>query len=414
MIDLHDVTVITTATIDSPDRLRNTALFLRYFETFCTNYEIIVAESDRESKLEELTSGKAGVFLRFMETENCHCRAKNLNSGAILSERKFLLICDLDVFIPPSSLEKALAMVRNGVDFVLPFNGVAVQIKRNAIDKDMDLHALMDSLVYFSRFHQIRPPQFDPEIFEHMLGTMLGDTVGGIMICNRRKFFLSGAMNENMLSMGCEEVEFYHRIRKLGYRVERIEDGNAYHFEHTRSANSVFNNYHATNEAELERVKAMEPDELRRYANSGFKNIKLDTTYDVTVTNTPSEYTIKVMRSDRIELPNTCIVLVFENSQKEDAREVDKFFDHMEAYFDNYFILVIEGEYARFRLCLARKYVRHIRHIMPLVELSDDEIMRKLVYTDRSTIEVYRFEDRFDPSKVTGKYDPAKFQTVGR
>jgi hypothetical protein len=409
MIDLHDVSVITSATIDSADRYRNAVLFLRYFETFCVNYEIIIAEQDRDSKLKELTSDRAGVVLRFLESKNCHSRAKNLNSAAVLSERRFLLICDLDVFIPPESLEKALMMVRDGADFVLPFNGVGVQVKKAVIDQDMDLPALMSQLPYFSRLHELRPPKFDPEVFEHMYGSALADTVGGVMMCNRRQFFLSGAMNDNMISFACEEVEFFHRIKKLDYKVERIDDRNAFHFEHVRQTDSLKNNFFQANNTEWEHVKAMEAVELRRYANDGFKRIKLDTTCDLTITNTPSEYSIKLVQPNRIGLPNTCIVLFFVNSSKEDVRAVDKFFDHMEAHFDGYSIFVIEGEFARFRICLTKKNTQHISHLAPLANLTDEEI-KNLIYTNRSAIEIYRFEDRFDPSTVTSRYNPEIFQ----
>jgi Galactosyltransferase. len=384
---------------------------LRYFETFCINYEIIIAEHDRESKLGELVSGRTGVLLRFVESENCHSQTKNLNLAAVLAERRILLICDLDVFIPPESLERSLAMVRNGVDFVFPYNGILVQIKNGAIDQDMDLHALMGRLVHFNQLNTAKPPEFDPEVFETFNGTAQGNAFGGIMLCNRRKFFLSGAMNENLHSYGCEDNEFYHRIRKLEYKNERIEDSNAYHYEHVRSIDNTRNNFLASNEAELARIKALEPAELRRYVDDGFKEVNLDTTYDLTVINTPSEYAIKLVQPDRIRLPNSSIVLAFENSCKEDVNELDRFFNFMEAHFDNYSILVIEGEYARFRQAYARKYTRHFWHRTPLSGMTDDEL-KKFAYTDSPTIEVYRFPDRFDPTKVTDRYDPAKFQVV--
>lgn len=406
MIDLHDVTVITSATIDSEDRFRNTVLFLRYFETFCVNYEIIIAEQDTESKLEELTNNRPGVFLRFLESENCHSRARNLNNAAVLSERKFLLICDLDVFIPPESLEQALTMARNGTDFVLPFNGVGVQVKKAVINPDMDLKSLMKQLPFFSRLHELRPPTFDPDVFEHMYGTALTDTVGGTMMCNRRQFFRAGGMNNNMISFGCEEVEFYHRIRKLGYTVERIDDKNAFHFEHVRQSDSLRNNFFYSNQTEADRVFAMEAAELRRYVNNGFREVKLDINYDLIVTNTPNEYTVQIIQPHRIDLPTTCIVLFFENAAKEDANRLDEFFDYLEANFDGYTACVIEGEFARFRLCLARKYTQHICLRKPMTEVTDDEI-KEMLYTDRTSIEIYRFQDRFDFSRLKKRFNLA-------
>lgn len=405
MIDLYDVSVISSVTIDSADRLRNTALMLKYFETFCCNYEIIIVEHDRQSRLQELTSGRNGVFLRFVESSNPHSRAKNLHDAAVLSERKHILIWDVDNFIPPPGLEKALSMVRNGADFILPYNGVGVQVRKGAFDENIDLRDFMGRLPFFSKLHEIRPPEFDPVVFEHMCGSALSDTVGGIMLCNRRQFFLSGAMNPNMFSYGCEEGDFWHRIRKLEYKVERIEDCNAFHWEHVRTTDSIKNNFFASNRAEFSRIQAMTKAELRQYVNDGFKEVDLDTTCDLVVMNTPREYSIKVVQPDRTQLPNRCIVLVFENGLKEDVRLVEEFFDHMEANFDGYSIFVVEAEFARFRLCHSRKYARHIWHRNPLEHVSDDAI-KKMIDTNCSEIEVYRFAGRFDPSHVIDRYSP--------
>ena len=47
--------------------------------------------------------------------------------------------------------------------------------------------------------------------------------------------------NENFLSWGAEDCEFYFRFNILGFRVARVNDW-IWHFEHSRSHNSHYHN----------------------------------------------------------------------------------------------------------------------------------------------------------------------------
>ena len=46
-------------------------------------------------------------------------------------------------------------------------------------------------------------------------------------------------MNENFVSWGCEDDEFYFRMSTLGNRIARVNDY-VYHLEHERTWNSWF------------------------------------------------------------------------------------------------------------------------------------------------------------------------------
>lgn len=66
-------------------------------------------------------------------------------------------------------------------------------------------------------------------------------TVGwGQMI--KRDVYIDGYMwNENFISWGAEDCEFYYRMNALGYKVGRVS-GDIYHFEHGRTFNSHYHN----------------------------------------------------------------------------------------------------------------------------------------------------------------------------
>jgi len=292
VIDLSETTAIVSAKIDSRDRLRNMALLLKYFEAFYTGYEIIIVEQDSQSRLEQLLSHRQGVFHYFIENDACHTKSKNLNLAASLSGRRYLLVWDVDCFVPPTSLVSALTQADSGADFVLPFNGIMVQIRKQAIDEQMAFATLQ--LPFFSKLYQIRPPKYDVNLYEPLYGTMISNAIGGVKLCDRKQYFLAGGMNENFNSWGLEDVEFDYRIHKLGYKTGKVEEGNCYHFEHVRITDSLCNNFYKSNDTELTRVRAMSKTDLRRYVNAGFKSINLDGEKEVVMINTPSAYLVKL------------------------------------------------------------------------------------------------------------------------
>jgi GT2 family glycosyltransferase len=57
-------------------------------------------------------------------------------------------------------------------------------------------------------------------------------------------------------------MEFVHRLQKLGYRLEMLDNNILYHFYHERKSDSLYNNFFRSNEAEWENVVAM--DEAQR------------------------------------------------------------------------------------------------------------------------------------------------------
>lgn len=414
MIDLHNVSVVTMVQVDSADRVRNLQLFLQYFETFFVNYEIIVVEQDSESRLRQLLSEHAGVYHHFIETKNCHNRAWNINLGAKLADRKYLYIVDVDCFIKPDAVPLAIEKLEAGAKFVLPYNGIAVQIREalinrietklndvkeknssNAAQDKIGFRELVEQLPFFPKLYEIRPPKHDPADYEVIYGTALSDTAGGALICDRREFFMAGGMNENMISYGCEESDFYHRLQKFGYEVVRLPQVNIFHFEHVRTNGSSKNNFFESNRNELQRTKSMSAAELRRYVNNGFRVLELNTDQDVIFTNTAHEYSIRLVAHNRMQRRDVFTVIAFDTAHPDDADALSKLFDQIDSRFDNYAICILEGTTRLLRGCLTRKYAQHSWAQRSLKSLSDDEL-KQLVHTDRPIVEIFRVEERLD------------------
>ena len=68
-------------------------------------------------------------------------------------------------------------------------------------------------------------------------------TIGWTQFYSKEKVIQGGMWNENFLSWGAEDCEFYFRFNALGYRVARIADW-IWHFEHSRSHNSHYHHHH--------------------------------------------------------------------------------------------------------------------------------------------------------------------------
>ena len=66
-------------------------------------------------------------------------------------------------------------------------------------------------------------------------------TIGRTQFYSKAQVINGGMWNENFLSWGAEDCEFYFRFNALGYRVARVNDW-IWHFEHSRSHNSHYHN----------------------------------------------------------------------------------------------------------------------------------------------------------------------------
>jgi hypothetical protein len=417
MIDLQEVSVVISVQIDSSDRLRNLKLFLKYFETFFVNYEIIVVEQDSASQIDLLLKEMPGVVHYFVESDICHSRGRNLDLGAQLSERKYLLLSDLDCFVHPSAIERALSMIADGSDFVWPFNGITVQIRSGAITDDLDFGLLLQKMPYFPKLYEIRPPDYDQAEIEPMYGTMFWDTTGGLLCCIRQKFFMAGAFNENFLSYGGEDEEFYHRVHKLGYKCNRVDGVNLFHFEHMRNLSSVKNNFYGAQINELERVKAMDAQDLRRYVNRGFKMLKASPEQDMEFHNTESHFSISLRRHDRISRSRVCTLILFETICLEHIEQAEKLLDLMEQKFDDYLVVVLGGTDHQLSRILARKYTRHCPYKGKLQHMSNDDLAA-VVRSTRPVFEVVHLDGSLDPARIFanlsgGEYEVSTYNASG-
>ena len=95
--------------------------------------------------------------------------------------------------------------------------------------------------------------------------SLSNSTIGWTQFVNRQKYIDSYMMNENFVSWGCEDDEFYFRMSTLGNRIARVEDY-VYHLEHSRTENSWFSNPNFNNNWQLwHKIKTFDRNQLIQY-----------------------------------------------------------------------------------------------------------------------------------------------------
>jgi hypothetical protein len=93
-------------------------------------------------------------------------------------------------------------------------------------------------------------------------------SVGGAVFVNKESFIKAGMENENMISFGPEDCERNDRFTMLGLRIERVK-GYLHHINHWIGPDSSKRNpFFIHNHREIDKVRLMSKEELRKYVNS--------------------------------------------------------------------------------------------------------------------------------------------------
>jgi len=359
-IDLSDLSILTSVKIDSADRMRNWHLLLQYFETFCINWEVVVVEQGEVQQINRPDQEvPPNVVHRFIESKDAHYKTRNLNIAASLSARQYLMMCDVDVMLPPPALALGLQKLRAGAEFVCPCNGITVEIKKNMISDRLDLKTLINELPFFPKGYDSRSLINERSGLTPIDGDSRYPSTGGALMYERKSFFNAGGWNPNIVSYGFEDIEMHLRIKKLRYELEDLDEFNSYHFEHVRTADSVDNAFYRTNEEEYERVSAMPATSLRSYVDNAFRCIRLDPELAVEYKNDSREYALRVSENDRYDLSNLSIVFIVKDFSRRRAQSLTDLCNMLEKSFRNYDLIIVEIGLRKYRFLDKVKHYRY-------------------------------------------------------
>lgn len=260
-IDLKDATFIIPIRIETDDRLRNIITSLCYIlSNFDTN--IIVKEVDNQSifseqalpQIKEFCGDISCINHIFEKSDSLEFhRQKILNDMIMLAKTKIIVNYDCDILLPLTSYVFAYNSILKGSSDVMYPYGDGIYQKQIFAD---------DNLV-----SEFLNNDFDFSILEKK-SKDYDAKYGFCQFFNRDVYIEGGMENENFIAYAPEDVERFHRFVNLGYAVHRIGE-KVYHLEHKRTPNSWFNNPHMQkNNEEWEKVKSMQPQELKNYITS--------------------------------------------------------------------------------------------------------------------------------------------------
>lgn len=246
---MRDTTFIIPFCLDTPSRLTNLDTVLTFLVSRLDT-TVIVSEFDHESKLQLDISRPAfggNVQHQFHRNDDCFfSRSRSINLAAREVETPYLVINDADALVQTWQYEQAITLLRDGCcDMALPFaNRVMWVPSEHVADLRREVSdERLDALTY--------EVSDDAYIFLGLIGLL-----------NTRSFKHAGMMNERFRSWGYEEMEFYMRLLKLGFRVRRTY-GRAYHLCHPDGGNSSADHMHfLDNQREYHRVLALDAAEL--------------------------------------------------------------------------------------------------------------------------------------------------------
>ena len=231
---MKDLTYILPTRIESDDRLKNIITSVTYILKKIPDAKVIVKEvSERATfkydalpKIKEYVSVDNLQYVFEESKEKLFHKTRILNDLILMAKTKVVCSHDVDVIYPVTSHETAYSLITaDKADVVYPYGCGVYQYQ---VNYPMEL------------FQQFLDGDFNIDIIKNNCRTE-SSTIGWTQFYDRTKVIQGGLWNENFLSWGAEDCEFYFRFNALGYRVVRVNDW-IWHFEHGRTHNSHYNN----------------------------------------------------------------------------------------------------------------------------------------------------------------------------
>lgn len=253
---MMDLTFLIPTRIESEDRLRNIISSVSYLLRHIPAKVIVKEVSGRETfkfrAIPEIRKHANIENLTYLFEENnepLFCKSKVLNDLIVAADTKVVANYDADCILPISSYHHAYGAINDGqADVVYPYGCGVYQWRA---EYNMNIYnEFVNSL--------------DTSVLDKNK-TLSNSTIGWTQFINRQKYIDCYMMNENFISWGCEDDEFYYRMSLLGNRIARIDDY-VYHLEHSRTHNSWFSNPNFNNNWNLwNTIKTFDRNQLVQY-----------------------------------------------------------------------------------------------------------------------------------------------------
>jgi len=251
-----DLTFLIPTRIETEDRLRNIISSVSYLLKHIPAKVIVKEVSNHPTfqfraipEIRKYVDTSNLTYLYEESSEPWFCKSKVLNDLIVASNTKVVANYDVDCILPLSSYHQAYDAINNDhADVVYPYGCGIYQWR-----------AEYDLQIYEEFVNTLDTSTLDKR------KSLSNSTIGWTQFINRQVYIDSFMMNENFISWGCEDDEFYYRMSVLGNRIARI-DNYVYHLEHSRTNNSWFSNPNFNNNYQLwNQIKTFDKTELIQY-----------------------------------------------------------------------------------------------------------------------------------------------------
>tara|TARA_B100000287_G_C20673948_1_gene794505 strand:+ start:5799 stop:6635 length:837 start_codon:yes stop_codon:yes gene_type:complete len=260
---MKDLTFLLPCRIESDDRLRNVITSVTCILNNYPEAKVIIQEEDKKSVFKEFAYPQINKYVKdddnlvhiFEESdEKLFHKTRILNDLLVASETSILYNHDVDVVLPKNSVELAYTSIKDhGSDAVYPFGCGIYQWGVNYSDDLLDK--------FLSSFDG---NTFDLDIVQKS-STRIPSSIGWGQMITKACEVSAGLWNEEFLSWGAEDCEFYYRLNLFGFKVGRVND-DIYHFEHGRTFNSHYHNpKFQENDALWQYIRRLDRDKLMAY-----------------------------------------------------------------------------------------------------------------------------------------------------
>jgi hypothetical protein len=231
---MNDITYIIPTRIETDDRLRNIVTSVSYLLKNFPEAKVIVKEVDKQSVfkeqalpvIENIADIKNLRHIFEKSNDDLFHKTRILNDLILEADTTVVASHDVDVVYPVNSHQIAYNAILNGsCDVIYPYGCGVYQYQ----------------VTYpVETFEKFLESGFDMQVIMPNCRTE-ASTIGWTQFYNREKVIEGYMWNENFLSWGAEDCEFYYRFNALGYNVGRV-NGPLWHFEHGRTHNSHYHN----------------------------------------------------------------------------------------------------------------------------------------------------------------------------
>jgi len=237
---MNNITFVFPIRVDSNERLQNLEANIIYLKNIFTNPNIIVIEDETTNFVDQ------SVNIVNTNYGNAFHKTKIINTAIKNIDNEFVAILDVDLFFSENDYMEAYnKLINNEYDFIFSYNGICWNYNRNFIN-----YIFSNKLIQHNEYSEYR--------LEHMNN----NSVGGSIWCSIENFIKIKGQNENIISWGYEDNEFFRRLHILEKRFYRTS-GIAYHLDHPRNFNSSFVNPNLNNNLEeYNRISNMNKQEL--------------------------------------------------------------------------------------------------------------------------------------------------------